>query len=310
MQAGQRQGALSAADKVGVGVEGTVLRILASGGLPVPGAGGGVGDGHARKRAIGEADVDHGGVLGLKTAGGAGLHALDGNGLAQQVAEQVDVVHQVDQDRAGTLLAAPLDVEVLVVLIDHVVEARHGELAQLAGLDDLLGLVDEGVVATVLTHEHGHAGGLGLGGEGLGVLEVVGDRLFDQRHDVALHGLAGNAQMQVVGGGDDDGLGFDLVHHLGGIGVKRHAGGLGRGAGALKGVGDGDELGLGLLGDKADVVAAHGAGADDGNADGVELRHFDSLMVVAVECGKGAALAASSKTKRTSSCCRRPSCRR
>ena len=72
-------------------------------------------------------------------------------------------------------------------------EARHGELAQLAGLDDLLGLVDEGVVATVLTHEHGHAGGFGLGGEGLGILEIVGDRLFDQRHDVALHSLASNA---------------------------------------------------------------------------------------------------------------------
>ena len=195
MQAGQRKGALGATDKVGVGVEGAVLRILASGGLPVPGAGGGVGDGHARKRAIDKTDVDHGGVLGLKTAGGAGLHALDGNGLAQQVAEQVDVVHQVDQDRAGTLLAAPLDIEVLVILIDHVVEARHGELAQLAGLDDLLGLVDEGIVATVLTHEHGHASGLGLGGEGLGVLQVVGDWLFDQRHDVALHSLAGNAQV-------------------------------------------------------------------------------------------------------------------
>ena len=104
-------------------------------------------------------------------------------------------MHQVDQDRAGTLLAAPLDVEVLVVLIDHVVEARHGELAQLAGLDDLLGLVDEGIVATVLTHEYGHAGGLGLGGKGLGIIEVVGDRLFDQRHDVALHSLAGNAQV-------------------------------------------------------------------------------------------------------------------
>ena len=189
-------------------------------------------------------------------------------------------MHQVDQDRAGTLLAAPLDVKVLVVLIDHVVEARHGELAQLAGLDDLLGLVHKRVVATVLTHEYGHAGGLGLGGEGLGILEVIGDRLFDQRHDVALHGLAGNAQMQVVGGGDDDGLGLDLVHHLGGIGKERHAGGLGRGAGALKGVGDGDELGFGLLGDKADVVAAHGTGADNGNADGVELRHFDSLILV------------------------------
>ena len=123
MQAGQRQGALGAADKVGVGVEGTILRVLASGRLPVPGAGGGIGDGHARERAIGKADVDHGRVLGLKTASGAGLHTLDGDGLAQQVAEQVDVVHQVDQDRAGTLLAAPLDVKVLVVLIDHVVEA-------------------------------------------------------------------------------------------------------------------------------------------------------------------------------------------
>ena len=48
----------------------------------------------------------------------------------------------------------------------------------------------------------------------------------------------------------------------------------------------------------------------NGNADGVELRHFDSLILVAVECGKGAVLAASSKTRRTSSCCRRPSCRR
>ena len=129
MQAGQRQGAFGAADEVGVGVEGAVLRILAGGRLPVPGAGGGVGDGHARERSVGKANVDHGGVLGLKTAGGAGLHALDGDGLAQQVAEQVDVVRQVDQDRAGTLLAAPLDIEVLVVLIDHVVEARHGELA-------------------------------------------------------------------------------------------------------------------------------------------------------------------------------------
>lgn len=104
MQAGQRKGTQGSADKVGVGVEGTVLRILASGRLPVPGAGGGVGNGHARERAVGKADVGHGGVLGLKTAGGAGLHALDGDGLAQQVAEQVDVVHQVDQDRAAPFL--------------------------------------------------------------------------------------------------------------------------------------------------------------------------------------------------------------
>ena len=219
-------------------------------------------------------------------------------------------MNQVNQDRAGTLLAAPLDIEVLVILIDHVVEARHGELAQLARLDDLLGLVHKRVVATVLTHEHGHAGGLGLGGEGLGILKIVGDRLFDQRHDVALDGLAGNAQVQVVGGGDDDGLGLDLVHHLGRIGKERHAGGLGRGAGALKGVGDGDEFGLGLLGDKADVVAAHGAGADDGNADGVELRHFDSLMLVAWNVTKGQPLCHIGITRRTSSCCRRPSCRR
>ena len=219
-------------------------------------------------------------------------------------------MNQVDQDRSGTLLAAPLDIEVLVILIDHVVEARHGELAQLAGLDDLLGLVDEGVVATVLTHEHGHAGGLGLGGEGLGILEVVGDRLFDQRHDVALDGLAGNAQVQVVGGGDNDGLGFDLVHHLGGIGIKRHASGLGRGAGALKGVGDGDELGLGLLGDKADVVAAHGAGADNGNADGVELRHFVSLILVTGGMRQEDGPRRIDTTRRTFSCCRRPSCRR
>ena len=94
--------------------------------------------------------------------------------------------------------------------------------------------------------------------------------------------------MQVVGRGDDDGLGLDLVHHLGGIGEERHAGGLGRGAGTLKGIGDSDELGLGLLGDEADVVAAHGAGADNGNADGVELRHFDSLILVTGECDKGA----------------------
>ena len=40
--------------------------------------------------------------------------------------------------------------------------------------------------------------------------------------------------------------------------------------------------------DIAEVVGAHGAGADNGNADGVELRHFDSLILVAVECGKGA----------------------
>lgn len=78
-------------------------------------------------------------------------------------------------------------------------EARNSKLAQLAGLDDLLGLVDEGVVATVLTHEHGHAGGLGLGGKGLGILQVVGDRLFDQRHDVALHSLAGNARCRSLG---------------------------------------------------------------------------------------------------------------
>ena len=125
------------------------------------------------------------------------------------------------------------------------VEARHGELAQLTGLDDLLGLVDEGVVATVLTHEHGHAGGFGLGGEGPGIFRVVGDRLFRPAARCRASQFAGNARVQVVGGGDNDGLWLDLVHHLGGIGAKRHAGGLGRGAGALKGVGDGDELGLG-----------------------------------------------------------------
>ena len=134
-------------------------------------------------------------------------------------------------------------------------------------------------MATVLAHEHGHAGILGLGGKGLGVLEVVGDGLLDQGHDAALDGLAGNGEVQTVGGGDDDALGLDLVHHLGRVGVERHAGGLGGGAGALEGVGNGHELGLGLLGDEADVVAAHGAGADDGNADGDLLAHcfsFDS----------------------------------
>ena len=247
--------------------------------LPVPGAGGGVGDGHARERAIGKANVDHGGVLGLKTAGGAGLHALDGNGLAQQVAEQVDVVHQVDQNRAGTLLAAPLDVKVLVVLIDHVVEARHGELAQLAGLDDFLGLVDEGVVATVLTHEHGHTGGLGLGGEGLGVLEIVGDRLFDQRHDVALDGLAGNARCRS--------LGVAMMTASGLTSSIIWAGSVKNGTPAASAVARAPS--------KASAMATSSASGssvtkrmwlrpmrrrDDGNADGVELRHFDSLILV------------------------------
>ena len=77
-----------------------------------------------------------------------------------------------------------------------------------------------------------------------------------------------------MGGRDDDALGLDLVHHLGGVGVERHAGSLGRGTGALEGVGDGHELGLGLLGHEADVVAAHGTGADDGEADGGLLGHW------------------------------------
>ena len=121
-------------------------------------------------------------------------------------------------------------------------EAGDGQLTQLAGLDDLLGPLDEGVVSTVLAHEHGHASGLGLDGERLGVGEVVGNGLLHQGHDTTPYGLAGNAQVQAVGGGDDDAVGRDLVHHGRGVGVERHAGGVGRGAGALEGVGDGAEV--------------------------------------------------------------------
>ena len=134
-------------------------------------------------------------------------------------------------------------------------------------------------MASVLAHEHGHAGGLGLGGERLSIGEVVGDGLLDQGHDAATNCLAGNAQVQAIGSGDDHAIRLDLVHHDSGVGVERHAGGLGRGAGALEGIGDGHELGAGLLGHEADVVAAHGTGADDGDADGgLVLGHGNSSL--------------------------------
>ena len=84
--------------------------------------------------------------------------------------------------------------------------------------------------------------------------------------------------MQTVRGGDDHALGPDLVHHGRGIGIERHTGGLGRSAGTLKGIGDGYELGLGLLDNKTNVVAAHSASANDGNAHGSLLVRHGGLL--------------------------------
>ena len=181
-------------------------------------------------------------------------------------------------------------------------EARNGKTAQLARLDDLLGLLDEGIVATMLAHEHGHTGSLGLGGKCLGVGKIIGDGLFHQGNDAAIDGLTGNAQMQAVRSSDNHALGLDLVHHGRRIGVERHAGSLGRGTCALKGVRDGHELGLGLLGNKTNVVATHGASTNDGDAHGSLLvRHGSSFRKAKRVChvdGKKARLGCTMQQRR------------
>ena len=113
------------------------------------------------------------------------VHGLHLGHLAQQKAQHVDVVDQVDQDRAAAGLAAPGHVEIRVGLEEGGQRGGADDAAELPIGNQRAGALVDRVVAAVVAHQHGRAGVCHGIGQLAGFGHRVGHGLFDQGRDAA-----------------------------------------------------------------------------------------------------------------------------
>ena len=217
---------------------------------------------------------DHGGgVLDVEPAHRRGRDRLDALDLPAEEAEAVEVVDRVDQQRAASGTAAPVGLEVRLVLA-HEAEAVDGDdLAEVAAQDRPPRLLHVGAVPPVVAHEHrdaAHVGGLDERQRGG---DRVGDRLLDEHGNPTFDARKTRLEVQRVRQGDDRAVGPDLVEHAVVVDEERcpvlgcESLGLGRH------VRDRDEARVGVAGDQPDVLATDPARAHEGDA---HLRHVPS----------------------------------
>ena len=118
VQVGDGQRPVGAADLVAGLFRVRVGRILACGQFPAPGSDDGVRHRDRSQRAVPEAEQDGGGILDGIAAMRIGLERLNGDDVATEIAEIIDIVNEVQKDGAGALLASPLNIEVIVRLVE------------------------------------------------------------------------------------------------------------------------------------------------------------------------------------------------
>ncbi len=192
-QVRQRQRPLRAADLVAMARHMRVGGVFGGGKLPAPGRDHTVADRKAAQGAAGEFKDDRGAVLDFEAARlvrGDRLHRPD---LSDQMAQQVDVVDQVDIDRPGALLPSPASVKVILRFVEPELPRNRDDLAQNPAGDGPGRSGDDRIVPAMMADQHRHAARPGRLQHRPGRCGSVGDGLFDQHRqaviDAVLHVL-------------------------------------------------------------------------------------------------------------------------
>ena len=255
--------------------------------------------------AFGAAELDLGGVPGVRIRGGGAFDDAegsvaeaeggdgdvfdfdagvadgaelggDGGDVAGEVEEEVDGVDRLVHEGASAAEfpgAAP-DVGVVVGLGAVPLDggAGEGELAEASGGDGALYGCDGGVEAA--GEDAGEADVVGVAGGDEGVCPVDGglDGFFDEEVLAGAGGGEAGLEVSPAGGGDGDDVEIGVGEEFLVVGMGVAAVGGGEGGGFFGGSAeDGDEVGVGDVCDGFGVEGADHAAADD--ADAVLLAH-------------------------------------
>ena len=123
------------------------------------------------------------------------------------IAQRVDLVDEVGQDRTTAGARSPDDVVVGVRLFDGPQEGDSYQGTDGATLHQFPEPHYAGVIASVMADEDGNAGRGGIVDQSLPFVECGGDWFFYQRHDTAADACQGKLFVQVGGRGDDRAVG-------------------------------------------------------------------------------------------------------
>jgi hypothetical protein len=209
------QTAVRACDDVAVLVVVARIGLVLLGGLlPAAGARGRVAEQEGSQHPAGEPQDDRCGVLDREAAHRVRGDRLNGDDLAAQHAQVVNLVDHVEQDRPAARLGAPGSVGKVAAGLVEQGRSRDGDQAsQHARFDDLTRLGHDRAVRAVVADQHPRSPRLDLAQQTLAFGHRGRDRFFQQHRQVrgdALHGLR---RVQLIGRGQH--------HAVGSIGAKQ-----------------------------------------------------------------------------------------
>ncbi|MNN16973.1 hypothetical protein D3C81_1301360 [compost metagenome] len=182
--------------------------------------------------------------------------------------QQVEVVDQVGQQEASPRLATPWGFEVAVRFLQLPQCGDIDQPAQLAVGNHLVRLGDQWIVPPVMADQHWHTPAARALYQCTNFIQVHAHRLLDQHWHAGLDAIQRGSHMQVVRVGNDHRLGAHTLQHLPVVGKTGHAALGGKGLGLRARVGHRAQLGLRHVTQVLIVLAAHDAGANQGNTKG------------------------------------------
>ncbi len=252
------------------GVRFRVARVFTRRVFPAPIGCRGVGEHERSECAAREAQDDRGRVLDGKVACRIRRERLDGDDLAAQRAQVVDLVDHVDQQRAAAGLPPPRRlVEVAVRLAEHRA-AHHGDQrSQRAARDDFVRPRHDRAVASMVPDEQPCARALGSVAQRDARSDRMRDWLFDQRRHTGRDAFEGLRRVQRVGRRENDAVDPRPGEQIPQRRVQRHLRPGGDRRRPRRGIRDGRELAGRARRDQFDVPAPDEARA--GNRDAQPL---------------------------------------
>lgn len=200
-----------------------IVRALAAGEIPTPGRRRSVAEVQRHQRAIDQAEQDGSAVLDGKAAHRVGCDRLNRHDLAAHMADQVDLVNEVDEHRPAAGLAPPCRLEIVGRLVEGREHRCVGQAAERALGNHRPRPPDDRIVPSMMPDQDGHLRALRRGRDRRGVGERTRDRFLDQRHDAALDACDGELAVGRIRGGDDRCLRLHLTQEIERVGVPAHA---------------------------------------------------------------------------------------
>jgi hypothetical protein len=187
--------------------------------------------------------------------------------VAAEIAQQVNVVDQVEEDRPSTLLTPPEDVEIVVRFIEPAGPVDGNKPPQPTFVDCLLGLPDERIVTTVMSDEKSNLRTLGGFDKARRPGDIIRDRLLDERRYARRDAFGAIFDMHLVGRGDDDPVRLCTPDHCRKIRKPSHPLLFGKRFCGPRRTDDGHELGARLRQDAVDMTFADQTSAENGQLD-------------------------------------------